>query len=154
MCHGKLGENKEENISKISQILGVSTEYINSELSKSYVKEDTFVPLKKVSKENTQLKDELLQIPGVLINDVDGRVYKLGEEAGHLIGYVQTINEEELKKYADKGYTSTSLIGKSGLELAYEDRLRAQDGVTIYITDEEGKKVSEIARQEQKDGSA
>ena len=89
MYHGKLGENKEENINKISQILGISTEYINSELSKSYVKEDTFVPLKKVSKENTQLKDELLQIPGILINDVDGRVYKLGEEAGHLIGYVQ-----------------------------------------------------------------
>ncbi len=152
MYHGKLGENKEENINKISQILGISTEYINSELSKSYVKEDTFVPLKKVSKENTQLKDELLQIPGILINDVDGRVYKLGEEAGHLIGYVQTINEEELKKYADKGYTSTSLIGKSGLELAYEDRLRAEDGVTIYIVNEKGEAVKEIARQKQKDG--
>ena len=109
---GKLGEDKEQNISKISQILGISADYINSELSKSYVKEDTFVPLKKISKENTQLKDELLQISGILINDTDGRVYTLGKEAGHLIGYVQTINEEELKKYADKGYTSTSLIGK------------------------------------------
>ena len=94
---GKLGEDKEQNISKISQILGISTDYINSELSKSYVKEDTFVPLKKISKENTQLKDELLQISGILINDTDGRVYTLGEEAGHLIGYVQAINEEELK---------------------------------------------------------
>ena len=43
---GKLGENKEQSISKISELTGVSVNYINSQLSASYVKDDTFVPIK------------------------------------------------------------------------------------------------------------
>ena len=117
-----------------------------------YVKDDTFVPVKKVAKDNSDLKEKLLQISGIQINDVDGRVYTLGQEAAHLIGYVQSINAEELQKYQDKGYTSTSIIGKSGLELAYEDRLKSTDGIQIYIADEKGNLVTEIAKQEQKDG--
>ena len=149
---GKLGDNREENISRISELTGVSVETINNYLSASYVKDDTFVPIRKVAKDDTELKEQLLQIPGILINDAQGRVYTLGEEAGHLIGYVQTINADELEEYADKGYSSTSLIGKSGLELAYEDRLRATDGVRIYIIDAEGEEVTTLAEQEQQDG--
>ncbi len=149
---GKLGDNREENISRISELTGVSVETINNYLSASYVKDDTFVPIRKVAKDDTELKEQLLQIPGILINDAQGRVYTLGEEAGHLIGYVQTINADELEEYTDKGYSSTSLIGKSGLELAYEDRLRATDGVRIYIIDAEGEEVTTLAEQEQKDG--
>ena len=149
---GKLGDNREENINRISELTGVSVETINNYLSASYVKDDTFVPIRKVAKDDTELKEQLLQIPGILINDAEGRVYTLGEEAGHLIGYVQTINADELEEYADKGYSSTSLIGKSGLELAYEDRLRATDGVRIYIVDAEGEEVTTLAEQEQQDG--
>lgn len=149
---GKLGEAKENNIAKISELTGVSVENINKFLSASYVKEDTFVPIKKISKSNNELKEKLLQIPGILINDVDGRVYNLGEEAAHLIGYVQNISAEELEKNKDKGYTSTSLIGKSGLELAYEDKLKCQDGKEIYIANEKEEKIYEIAKQEQKNG--
>ena len=149
---GKLGDNKEENIRKISELTGVSVETINNYLSASYVKEDTFVPIRKVAKDDTELKQQLLQIPGILINDAQGRVYTLGEEAGHLIGYVQAINAEELEKYADKGYSSTSLIGKSGLEASYEDRLRGTDGVRIYIEDAEENEIKTLAKQEQKDG--
>lgn len=149
---GKLGDNKEENIRKISELTGVSVETINNYLSASYVKEDTFVPIRKVAKDDTELKQQLLQIPGILINDAQGRVYTLGEEAGHLIGYVQAINAEELEKYAYKGYSSTSLIGKSGLEASYEDRLRGTDGVRIYIEDAEENEIKTLAKQEQKDG--
>ncbi len=149
---GKLGDNREENITKIAQLTGVSVETINNYLSASYVKDDTFVPIRKVAKNDTVLKEQLLQIPGIMINDAKGRVYTLGEEAGHLIGYVQAINAEELEKYADKGYSSTSLIGKSGLESAYEDRLRGTDGVRIYIEDADGNEVITLAKQEQKDG--
>lgn len=149
---GKLGENKDVNISKISELTGVSVESINKFLSASYVKDDTFVPIKKISKSNEDLKQKLLQIPGVMINDTDGRVYTLGEEAAHLVGYVQNINAEELEKYKDKGYTQTSVIGKSGLELAYEDRLKATDGIEIYIENEKGEKVKEVATKERKNG--
>lgn len=150
---GKLGENKQENISKISELTGVSEEYIKTQLSASWVKEDTFVPIKKVSSNNTELKDKLVQISGIMINSTKARVYSLGEEAAHLIGYVQPINAEELKQKAGKGYNSDSLIGKSGLELSYEDTLRGIDGKEIYIEDENGNRLKTLAKQDKKDGT-
>lgn len=148
---GKLGENKDANIAKISEVLGVSVDTINGYLSASYVKDDTFVPIKKIAYKS-DLKATLLGIPGVMINSVDSRVYDLGEEAGHLVGYVQAINAEELEKNEGKGYTSTSLIGKSGLEYAYEDTLKGIDGTEIYIETKDGQKIKTIAQQDKKDG--
>lgn len=150
---GKLSENKEASITKISELTGVSTDYINTQLSASYVKDDTFVPIKKVSANNTELKDKLLDIPGIKITSTNARVYALGEEAAHLIGYVQSINADELKENAGKGYNSNSLIGKSGLELAYEDTLRGIDGTEIYIVDENGNRLKTLATQDKKDGT-
>ena len=152
LYHGKLGENKEENITKIAELTGVSTEFINQQIQASYVKEDTFVPVKKIKDTDTALKEQLLQIPGILINKVAGRVYPLGEEAAHLVGYVQAINSEELEANSGKGYTTNSVIGKSGLEKAYEDTLRGIDGTEIYITDEDGNKKVTLAKQDKKDG--
>lgn len=152
LSHGKLGNNREENIKKIAQLTGVSEEYIQQQLQTSWVKEDTFVPIKKLTEANTTLKEALLQIPGVMINREEGRVYPLGKEAGHLIGYVQAIGQEELEANEGKGYNTTSLIGKSGLEKAYEETLRGVDGSEIYIIDEEGNRVFDIIKQEKKDG--
>lgn len=150
---GKLGENKEENIKKISELTGVSTEYINTQITASYVKDDTFVPIKKVSMNNKELKDKLLEISGVMITSVDARVYPLGEEAAHLIGYVQPISSETLKEKEGKGYNSSSIIGKSGLEYAFEDEIRGIDGVENYIEDENGTYLKQIARQDKQDGN-
>ena len=152
MCLGKLGENKDENISKISELTGVSTEYINKQISASYVKEDTFVPIKKVAKDNVDLKEKLLQISGIKITSTKARVYPLGEEAAHLIGYVQAISAQELEESRQKGYNSSSIIGKAGLEKAYEDRLRGIDGIEIYIEDEQSNKLKQLAKQDKKDG--
>lgn len=152
MYLGKLGDKKEENIKEISELIGVSEDYINEQLSASYVKDDTFVPVKKVAKNNTELKEKLLQIPGVLINSTEARIYPYGEETSHLVGYIQTISKEELEKNSGKGYSSTSVIGKSGLELIYEEKLRGIDGKEIYIEDESGNKVKTLAFQDKKDG--
>lgn len=148
---GKLSENKEEDIKKISELLGMSVEKINRELSASYVKDDIFVQLKKIEKDS-EIKEKLLEIPGVKIASQDGRVYPLGEEAAHLIGYIQEINSEELEKRKGEGYTSTSLIGKSGLELVYEEKLRGIDGAEIYIEDENGIMKTHILKRDKKDG--
>lgn len=149
---GKLGENKEEGIKKLSELTGVSIEYINTELLRSYVKDDTFVPIKKISKDDNEKKEALLKIPGVKLTNTSARVYPLGEEAAHLIGYVQKINEQELEQNKEKGYSSSSVIGKNGLEKAYEDRLRAVDGKEIIIVDEKGNKIKQLAKQDKKDG--
>lgn len=149
---GKLGENRDSSIEQIANLLGISVDSINKSLSASWVKDDTFVPIKSVEKNQTDLKNQLLQIPGIKITTQSSRVYPLGEAAAHLVGYVQTVTAEDLENNKGKGYTSTSVIGKAGLEKQYEDRLKGTNGLEIYIEDEEGNRKAEIAKIEVKNG--
>ena len=149
---GKLGENKDENIEKIANLLGTTADYINKTLSASWVKDDTFVPLKKIQVDSIELKEQLLQIPGIKITSTKSRVYPLGEAAAHLVGYVQNITADELKANRGKGYTSTSVIGKAGLEKQYEERLKGKDGLEIYIEDSDGKRKKDIAKIDVQNG--
>lgn len=149
---GKMSDNREEDIAKIAELLNMTSDGINSEFSASYVKTDTFVPLKTVGKNEMELKNKLLEIKGIKIIDADERIYPQGVSTSQLVGYIQPINAEELKEKAKDGYTSSSKIGKYGLERAYESTLRAVNGSEIYIEDANGNKKTSIAKQEQKDG--
>ena len=146
----KLGDNKQENINKIAELLRTTPENINNKLSASWVKEETFVPIKSISVDDTDLKNKLLTIPGVKISTIDARVYPLAESASHLTGYVGQVTKEDLEK--NPGYSSSSIIGKTGLEKIYEEELKGQDGLQIYIVDEQGNKKETIIEQEKKDG--
>lgn len=121
-------------------------------MSASWVKDDTFVPLKKIQVDSIELKEQLLQIPGIKITSTKSRVYPLGEASAHLVGYVQNITADELKENRGKGYTSTSVIGKAGLEKKYEKRLKGKDGVEIYIEDSDGKRKKDIAKIDVQNG--
>ena len=147
---GKLGENKEKNIEKTADLLNTTTESINSKLQAAWVKDDSFVPIKTVQSTETELKEKLLLIPGVKIISTNARVYPLGEAGSHLTGYIGQITKEELEK--NSGYTGTSLIGKAGVEKAYEERLKGKNGLEIYIIDSEGNKKETIIKQEKVDG--
>lgn len=149
---GKLSDNKEADIEKIANLLGTTANSISKSLSASWVKDDTFVPLKKIAMDATDLKNQLLQIPGVKITTAKGRTYPLGESAAQLVGYVQTITAEELEANRGKGYTATSMIGKAGLEKKYEERLKGKDGVEIYIEGEDGTRKTDIARIDVQNG--
>ena len=143
---GKLGENKTESINKIAELLNLSSETIENKLKASWVKDESFVPIKNVSMDENDLKEKLLQIKGVMISSTNGRIYPLGEAAAHLTGYIQSITKEELEKNPE--YSSTSLIGKTGLEKRYEKELKGKDGIEIYITDSEGNKKKTIIKKE------
>ena len=147
---GKLGENKTESINKIAELLNLSSETIENKLKASWVKDESFVPIKNVSMDENDLKEKLLQIKGVMISSTNGRIYPLGEAAAHLTGYIQSITKEELEKNPE--YSSTSLIGKTGLEKRYEKELKGKDGIEIYIADSEGNKKDTIIKKEKVDG--
>ena len=157
---GKLG-NREEAIAQIAELLEITPEEIEKKLSANWVKDDSFVPIKtiprveeieliSISPDEEVLKekerhDKLLEIPGVMISDVEVREYPLGEAAAHLIGYVQNVTAEDLEEYAGEGYTANSVIGKSGMEGLFESELKGQNGCRIYIENSEGREKEELA---------
>lgn len=149
---GKLGDNSEEAIRKIGEILDMTEDEINQKLSASYVQADSFVPLKEISKADTASETELLKVSGILIQDKEERVYPLGAAAGQLTGYIQAVTAEELEELKDKGYHENSVIGKSGLERAFEEELRASDGSSIDVVDAEGAVIETVAFKPAQDG--
>ena len=157
---GKL-ENRTEAVAEIADLLGTTPEAIEKKLSAQWVKDDSFVPIKTIPKiqENEwadaqtdeevsgekERQEKLLEIPGVMITDVEVRGYPLGEAAAHLIGYVQSVTAEDLEKHPDGGYTANSVIGRSGMESLFEKELKGQDGCRICIVDSEGQEKEELA---------
>ncbi len=56
------------------------------------------------------------------------RVYPLGEEFAHTVGYVGRIDVDDLAKLDKGDYAGTTHIGKTGIERYYEDRLHGEVG--------------------------
>ena len=164
---GKMNIQAEEDIEDLAEILGTTSEFIEKQLDASWVQQDSFVPLKKTTQEQLDeayvpkegaesaggsIQDKLLEYPGVLISKAESRVYPYGECTAHLLGYVQQINAEELEEMKGKGYNEQSVIGKSGLEKLYEDRLREKKGYRISILDEQGEEKQALAVKPAEDG--
>ena len=85
-------------------------------------------------------------------NENGEREYPYGEITAHLVGYVRGISEEELEANEGKGYTESSIIGKNGLEAAFEDKLRGKNGTGIYIVNANETVVDTIAKTNVEDG--
>lgn len=157
---GKL-ENREEAIAQIAELLEITPEAIEKQLSAKWVKDDSFVPIKTIPKveeielmsispdeevlKEKERHDKLLEIPGVMISDVEVREYPLEEAAAHLVGYVQSVTAEDLEEHAGEGYTANSVIGRSGMEGLFESELKGQNGCRIYIENSEGREKEELA---------
>ena len=138
-------DTKESDIEKVAEILDISVEHIKECLSAPYVKEDTFVSLKKIEPDDEEKQDLLLQIPGILINGSVARTYPYGATAGHLTGYIRAVTAEELEERKDEGYHENSMIGKSGLERAFEEEIRPIGGTYIFIVGPGGERENTVA---------
>lgn len=149
---GKMNKSSLEDIKKIAEILSMPEDTINKKLSESYVKPDSFVPLKSIGEKDTKIKETLLKIPGIMISRVDARVYPLGEAASHLTGYVQNISGEELKNLKGKSYDAGSIIGKIGVEKLLENKLHEENGHRISIADKNGKNKKTLAEKAPENG--
>lgn len=104
---------------------------------------------------NTGSRGDILDRNGKVLattNENGEREYPYGEIAAHLVGYVRGISSEELESHKGEGYTESSIIGKTGLELAYEERLRGTNGTGIYIVDQNENILDTIAETDMEDG--
>ncbi len=148
------GKMEEESAARLAKELGISEESIESKLSASWVTDDSLVPVTTVEKigDGSEEEERLLAIPGVMLSETQVRTYPLGEAAAHLVGYVQGISAEELEADEDNVYNSSSLVGKTGLESAFEERLRGTPGRRIRILSENGDTKKILAVSEPVDG--
>ncbi len=74
--------------------------------------------------------------PGISAQSVPVRSYPAmaGENGAHVLGYVGSVNEDDLAD-SDKNYYREETIGKDGLELQYDEYLRGRAGIKTVIVD-------------------
>lgn len=134
----EMGDNPDSVISELASLLDIQKETIEKELNADWVQPSYFVPIKNVATGDQEYLDTLFALKGVQKQNTEGRVYPYGESTAHLIGYVGSITAEELEENKDKGYSSSDVIGKRGLEQVFEERLKGTNGEQIIINKADG----------------
>ena len=86
------------------------------------------------------------QYPGIIVQSVPIRSYPslAKENAAHVLGYVGAVTDEDLKN-PEKNYYRNEVVGKSGLEVKYNDYLRGTPGVRTFLVNRK-----EVATKESK----
>ena len=98
------------------------------------------------------LEEKSYLYPGVEIGREYVRTYPNGETACHVLGYLGKISESQQAEYLRKGYTSTDLIGKEGIESYYESVLKGSDGEKLIQVNAKGEQVEVISDSDPEPG--
>ena len=98
------------------------------------------------------LEEKSYLYPGVEIGREYVRTYPNGETACHVLGYLGKISESQQAEYLRKGYTSTDLIGKEGIESYYERVLKGSDGEKLIQVNAKGEQVEVISDSDPEPG--
>ncbi len=153
---GFIPENMEgeenETIEALTELLPFNEDELTAILNQDWVQPNMFVPITSVPKSENELVRTATELPGVAYQEAAAREYPLAEAAAHLTGYIGTITAEELEELDSNDYNEHSVIGKSGLERIFEDRLKGEPGGVIYIEGEDGQRKDVLLQKEAVDG--
>ena len=84
------------------------------------------------------LSEKLNDIKGISVESYAVRKYENGTTAPHVVGVTGLISAEEYDELKDKGYGYTDIIGKNGIEQAFEKELRGKGGSQTFEMDSKG----------------
>lgn len=123
-------KKNKEIVARLEKLLDIDEEKIDKALEKGGLTRYSPVPIKRQVDFNTVsiLQENILDYPGVIYQVDPVRTYPWHSHAAHAIGYIGEINVPELRELYTQGYKAGDLIGKLGIEKAYDRYLRGRDG--------------------------
>lgn len=119
----------------ICTLLSIDTLALEKRLekAKSYSMYKSSVFMKQISVETyTKLQENMFLMPGFYVQARTLRKYPYST-ASHLLGYVGEVNQRIIKK--NPYYKEGDYIGVSGIEKAYEDKLKGIKGEKLLLKD-------------------
>lgn len=100
------------------------------------------------------LEENAENYPGAEVFSQVSRYYPNGNTASHILGYLGKISDNEKETYVEKrGYQSWEMIGKDGIEKAYEEVLRGKSGEEKVQVNAAGNLVKRISKTEAQKGN-
>jgi penicillin-binding protein 2 len=141
-------------IAKLSKLMGVSVKELTQKLEQEGYGSPNLVRVSGAisPKLVTRLAENGRDLPGVQIDPESVRYYPNGDVAAHLLGYTGELTPDELKALRQKGYRSGDVIGKAGVEWAFESKLRGEWGGQQVEVDAAGKVIRVLGQKYPKPG--
>ena len=127
------------------ELLGIERHYFEKTLDKNwsdprYSKSVPFPFLTQLSAAQfAALEERLYQFPGFSARLRHARGYP-HRNASHVLGYIREADQADIEQSNGK-YEPRDYLGKSGLELSYEDTLRGEKGTALILKDNLGREV-------------
>ena len=87
------------------------------------------------------------KLAGIEVTRAYAREYGT-EYAAHLLGYVGLMTQEEYEKYSLRDYADDAMVGKDGVEYAFEDYLHGEDGTVEETRNASGTILSTVYTKE------
>ncbi len=128
-------------ISHLARILNTTPESLISTIQSQYI--TPFDPVRVAVNVDlrirTQIEEQQLALPGVILEAQPIRWYPGGKLAAHVLGSMGEINRRQLKRLRRYGYKPGDYVGQSGLEMVYDRYLRGKDGGQLIEVDAMGR---------------
>ncbi|MHA6246448.1 penicillin-binding protein 2 [Pontibacter sp. CAU 1760] len=133
-------EVKDLDTLRLVKLVGLPLEDVRERLQKarsfSYVQPSAFYQ-KLSTQDFARIQDNLIDFPGFYINARTARGYP-HQSLAHALGYIAEISPKQLEDSTYKGYRPGDYIGKSGIELEYEEYLMGKRGVKYKMVNVRG----------------
>jgi penicillin-binding protein 2 len=115
---------------RLSEVLGMGEQEIQDKVSKVKITTPELVRLARdiSSDKIIALKEFSTDKDGIEVDIENIRDYPHGELASHVLGHTGELTDKELSTRRADGYRLTDVIGKMGVESAFENQLRGEWG--------------------------
>lgn len=102
-----------------------------------------------------KIQENIPDLTGIMVSRESIRFYPNGSLASHVLGYIGKIaSEAEVQKFIkEKKYQPNELVGKTGVEEAFEDTLHGVNGKQVVMIDSNGNRTETLSRTEPKAGN-
>jgi penicillin-binding protein 2 len=130
--------------------LHMSVEQIQATLKHyQYAPNYQSIPLKQdiTPDEQAFIEAHRNELPELETLEEQRRLYPKDGFAAHLIGYVGEVSENDLTQDRFAAYEPGDVVGKSGVEEAYDDVLRGTDGSRDVVVNSHGKEMSQQGQE-------
>jgi penicillin-binding protein 2 len=134
----------------IAEGLHMSVEQIQATLKHyQYAPNYQSIPLKQdiTPDEQAFIEAHRNELPELETLEEQRRLYPKDGFAAHLIGYVGEVSENDLTQDRFAAYEPGDVVGKSGVEEAYDDVLRGTDGSRDVVVNSHGKEMSQRGQE-------
>ena len=93
------------------------------------------------------------EMPELVVQQVPTRTYPTDQLGAHMFGYVGEVQESQLQRAEYSALEPGAIIGQTGLERIYNERLMGTDGNRFVVVNSTGREIEELEKEDPVEGA-